>query len=151
MKKEYLFVFIAGLFLLSYVLEAVVNPLTVRLATPYEFLKPNLISRYPFTSTIIAIRALAIFATPIWLFSLLSGNHTAKGVTLLIVAGLTQLYAIQEVATGAKVIPLEWSLSLSLAGLALLLPTAGQLLLGLLLSAQRKLAPKPPEAPPTKD
>lgn len=151
MKKEYLFIFIAGLFLLAYVLEAVVNPLNLALTTPYDYLNPTLLARYPFTTAIILIRALAIFLTPVWLFSFLSGNHTLKGVVFLVVAGLAQLYAIQEIATGAQVIPLEWNLSLSLAGIALLLPTMGQLLLGLFHSAHRKLTKAPPETLPAKD
>jgi|SRR3989344_776949 len=154
MKKEYIFIFIAGLFLLAYVLEAVVNPLNLNLATPYDYLKPALLARYPFTTAIIIIRAVALFLAPVWLFSLLSGHHSAKGVTLLVVAGLAQLYAIQEVATRAQVIPLEWSLSLSLAGLALLLPAALQILLGLAHKTKEKLSRKkaPPEveaSPPT--
>lgn len=149
MKKEYLFVFIAGLFLLAYVLEAVVNPLNLALTTPYDYLKPALLAHYPFTTAIILIRALAIFLTPVWLFSFLSGNHTLKGVVFLVVAGLAQLYAIQEIATGAQVIPLEWSLSLSLAGVALLLPAVLQLLIGLAKKTKQKLAhPKAPVTPP---
>ncbi|MFZ2202671.1 MAG: hypothetical protein WAV56_04770 [Microgenomates group bacterium] len=142
MKKEYLFIFIAGLFLLAYVLEAIVNPLALNLATPYDYLNPAILTKYPFTTAIILIRAVAIFLTPLWLFSFFSGNHTLKGVVFLLVAGLAQLYAIQEIATGAQVIPLEWSLSLSLAGLALLLPAVLQLLLGLAKQTKQKLTPK---------
>lgn len=150
MKKEYLFIFIAGLFLLAYVLEAVVNPLELNLATPYDYLNPALLARYPFTTAIILIRAVAIFLTPLWLFSFLPGNHSLKGVVFLVVAGLAQLYAIQEVATNAQLIPLEWSLSLSLAGLALLLPAVFQLLLGLAKKTKQKFtpSPKPTEEPP---
>ena len=150
MKKEYTFVFIAGLFLLAYVLEAVVNPLNLNLATPYDYLKPALLARYPFTTAIIIIRALALFLSPVWFFSLLSGYHSLKGVVLLVIAGLAQLYAIQEIATGAQVTPLEWSLSLSLAGLALLLPAALQILLGLAHKTHEKLSRKktPPEIEP---
>lgn len=141
MKKEYAFVFIAGLFLLAYVLEAVVNPLALNLATPYDYLSPALLARYPFTTAIILIRALALFLAPVWLFSFLSGNHTLKGVVLLLVAGLAQLYAIQEIATGAQLIPLEWSLSLSLAGVALLLPSVLQFLISLAKKTKQKLTP----------
>src|SRR3972149_3100152 len=142
MKKESLFIFIAGIFLLAYVLEAVVNPLNLNLATPYDYLSPALLAKYPFTTAIILIRALALFLAPVWFFSLLSGYHSAKGVTLLVIAGLAQLYAIQEIATKAQVIPLEWSLSLSLAGLALLLPAALQILLGLAHKTHEKLTRK---------
>lgn len=144
MKKEYVFIFIAGLFLLAYVLEAVVNPLALSLATPYDYLDPAFLTRYPFTTAVILIRAVAIFLTPLWLFSFLSRNHSLKGVVLLLIAGLAQLYAIQEIATGAQLIPLEWSLSLSLAGVALLLPAVVQLLIGLAKKTKQKLSPPPP-------
>jgi hypothetical protein len=44
-------------------------------------------------------------------------------VVLLVWAGLIQLYAIQDIVTRAELIPIEWSLSLAVAGLALLIPT----------------------------
>ncbi len=148
MKKEYLFVFIGALFLLSYVLEAVVNPLPNSLASPYDFFNPNNLSRYPFTTADIIIKSLAIFMTPLWLFSLIKGHHTVKGVGLLVLSGLIQLYAIQEVATGAKVIPLEWSISFALAGLAMIIPAILQILLGLAHKTKQKLIPKTPKTEP---
>lgn len=143
MKKEYLFIFTAGLFLLAYVLEAVVNPLNINLATPYDFLKPTLIARYPFTSAILTIKTIAIFLSPLLLLSYLPKHHLAKGLLLIVLSGLAQLYTIQEVATGAKVIPMEWSLSITFAALALLLPAVIEILLGLAHKTAQKLSPKP--------
>ena len=74
---------------------------------------------------------------------------------LLIISGLAQLYAIQEIATGAQVIPMEWSLSLSLAGLALLLPASLQIFLGIAHKTKKKLTrkkvPQETEAAPSAD
>lgn len=149
MKKGYLFVFIAGLFLFSYILEVAASPLTVKLTTPYEFLKPDLISRYPFTAIDIAIKSLAIFLTPVLAISLINRHHFAKGIGLLVLLGLVQLYTIQQVATDAKVIPLEWTISLALASLALLLPALLHLLLGLAYKTKQKLsAPPNPKSGP---
>ena len=123
--KEYVLAIIAGLFLLAYVLQSGVKPLNLNLASPYQFLNPGYFKLYPFTSAIILIRGLAIFCSPLWLLSWFGPAHTAKAVTLLILSGLMQLYALQQVAgASAPTVSLEWSLSFTVAGLALLLPTA---------------------------
>ena len=151
MKKEYTLALIGGLFLLSYVLEAVINPLTLNLATPYDYLQPQYLTRYPFTSAIIFIRALAIFLTPVFLISFLPQAWFAKGVGLLILAGLLQLYSLQTVLNQTAVVPLEWALSLAIAGMALLLPTTYYLLRGFFTSMHQSLvksvSPPPPTSP----
>ena len=123
--KEYILAIIAGLFLLAYVLQSGVKPLNLNLASPYQFLSASYFKLYPFTSAIILIRALAILISPLWLLSWFGPAHTAKAVTLLILSGLAQLYALQQVAgASAPTVSMEWSLSFTAAGLALLLPTA---------------------------
>jgi len=139
MKKEYTLVFIIGLFLLSYVLEAVVNPLDVQLATPYHYIDPKYLLKYPFTTATIAIRALGMFLTPLWLMSFFEGHYGGKSATTLALAALMQLYALQEVTTGDSIIPLEWSLSLSIAGAVLLLPMLSFLFIGGLSTAHKKI------------
>lgn len=121
--KEYQLLIIGGLFLLAYVLEALVNPLAIKLATPYSYLAPVNLLKYPFTTAVIAIKSIAIFWTPLLLLSFINRAFAAKGSILLVLAGLLQLYSLQEIATGAQIIPLEWSLSFSVAGLLLLVPT----------------------------
>ena len=120
--KEYQLLIIIGLFIFGYILEALVNPLAVTLATPYSFLAPAIFLKYPFTSAIILIKAIAIFWTPLLLLSFIKKAHLAKASIILVLAGLLQLYTLQEIATGATVMPLEWSLALALAGILLLLP-----------------------------
>jgi hypothetical protein len=132
--KEYGFFTIIGLFIISYVLEATVDPLQLKLATPYEYFSPIYISKFPFSTTAIAIRSLAIFFSPLYLFSFFRGARFAKGTILLIASGLLQLYALQEVVSGTTLLPLEWSLSLALAGLILLLPSIINLIIGIFFS-----------------
>jgi hypothetical protein len=122
MKKEYLAALIGGLFLLAYVLEAVINPLTIQIASPYDFLKPELLSQYPFTAAIIAMRALGIFLIPALALSFFNKAYMAKALTSLLLAGLLQLYALQNIVTSA-VVPLEWALAFALGGAALVIPT----------------------------
>jgi len=132
MKKEVVLVVIIGLFLLSYVLDALVNPLDLPLATPFHYLlNPDILSTYAFTTASIFIRALGFFLSPLLLMSFWEGNYSAKGGILLVLIALMQLYALQDIATGAQVVPTEWSLSISLAGLALVLPLVWYFLLAL--------------------
>lgn len=141
--KEYQLLIIGGLFLLAYVLEALVNPLAIKLATPYAFLSPSNLLKYPFTTAVIAIKSIALFWTPLLLLSFINGAFAAKGSILLVLAGLLQLYSLQEIATGAQVIPLEWSLSFSVAGLLLLLPTVIFFLKHSVSGVQKKLSSTP--------
>ena len=122
MKQEHSLMVIVGLFLLSYLLDAVVNPLATPLATPYQFFSGGLALQYPFTTASIVIKGLGIFLTPPLIFSLFAGHNTPKGAALLIIIALMQLYALQDIATKAHVVPLEWALSISLAGIALTIP-----------------------------
>ena len=121
--KEYVLATVAGLFLLAYVLQSGVKPLTVGLSSPYAFLNPVYWQTYPFTTAIIIIRSLALFTLSLLILSFFGRANYAKGSALLVASGLAQLYALQEIITKSKMVALEWSLSLALAGLGLLLPT----------------------------
>jgi len=122
--------FIIGLFLLSYVLDAVVNPLHLNLPTPYHYLDPKVLNLYPFTTASIVIKGIALFLTPLLLLSLVEGYYPAKAGALLILIALMQLYALQDIATKAQVVPLEWALSISLAGVTLILPAIWYFIMG---------------------
>lgn len=147
MKKEYTLIFIVGLFLLAYVLDTVVEPLEVVLASPYAYISSDIFSQYPFTGASIAIKALGVFLTPLFLLSFMEKQYTAKGLILLIVAGLTQLYGIQELATGAKLLPIEWTVSLALGGAALLVPMVLYFTRGTFSSVSKGIAGPPDEDP----
>lgn len=122
MPKEYVLVLIVGLFLLAYLLEAVVDPLSLPLATPYEFLQNGSPGRFPFTTAVIFVRSLAVLLTPLWLLSFLERAWQFKAVSLLVVGTLLQLYSVQAVATPTVGIPLEWAISFAIGGLVLFLP-----------------------------
>lgn len=121
---------IVGLLILGYILDAIVNPLSLQLPTPYHFFEPGSFSTYPFTTTSIVIKSIALFLAPIWFLSFLSFNSLTKGTIILIISGLMQLYALQDVATNSQIVPLEWSLSLTLTGVLLLIPAVIYMLIG---------------------
>lgn len=126
MPKEYVLVLIVGLFLLAYLLEAVVDPLALPLTSPYGFFNLETIAKVPFTSAVIFVRSLAILITPLWLLSFVKNAWQFKAVTLLVVSVLIQLYGVQATATSSTVgIPLEWAISFALGGLTLFVPMLG--------------------------
>jgi hypothetical protein len=86
---------------------------------------------------------------PLWLMSFFKRGYMSKAVVTLVLAGLMQLYAIQEVATGARLVPLEWSLSLSIGGVALLIPTLIYFIRGGLDSMHKSLVEPLVDASPT--
>ena len=132
MKGEYWLATVVGLVILAYVLDSVVNPLTLSFPTPYHFFTIDLFKTYPFTSVSIFIKAVALFITPIIALSLFGGNKLLKGIILLILSGLFQLYALQDVASGAHTIPLEWAIAITLSGMALLLLSVIFVIIGLI-------------------
>ncbi|MFH1536289.1 MAG: hypothetical protein ABIC96_04475 [Patescibacteria group bacterium] len=139
MKKEYILVFIVGLFILAYVLDAVVNPLRLNLITPYHYFSPAIYTKYAFTSTSIVIKSIALLFTVLWLISFMKISRLLKGGILLGLSGLMQLYALQDVATGSQIIPLEWSLSFTLAGVLLLTPMIIYLIWGVIDLGHKKI------------
>ena len=131
MKKEYSLIFVVGLFLLGYLLDSVVNPLNISLSTPYHYFNPQYLTKYPFTTVSIFVKALGLFVTPLWVLSFLERKYTLKASILLILGVLMQLYALQDIVTDSKIVPIEWSLSISLAGGVLLVPMIMFFVMGL--------------------
>lgn len=121
-NKEQFFVIMIGLFLASYLLEKVVTPLHINFSTPYAFLKPSEFSRYPFTAVVVCLRAISLFMLPVFSLSFIPGKHFAKVGILLVIGSLSQLYSLQQLISGTTMIPLEWAISLAIAGALLILP-----------------------------
>ena len=147
MKQEYILILIAGLIILAYVLDAVVNPLNIKLVTPYHFFDPQILSKYTFTTASLVIKSIALFIAPLWFLSFLSFSKLTKGGILLFLSALMQLYALQDVATNSKIIPLEWSLALTLTGVVLLIPTIMFILAGLANKAHETITKDPYNVP----
>ena len=139
MKREHILFFSVGLFILAYVLDAVVNPLSITLATPYHFFTADIFSQYAFTTTSIIIKAIALLSSIIIFLSYTELNRFVKSIILLGLSGLMQLYALQDVATSSQILPLEWSLSFALAGLLLIIPMVIYFLLGIFGGARKRI------------
>lgn len=151
MKKEYLFITIMVGLLLAYLLEATVDPLSLKLATPYEYLNLKYASQFPFTAATIIIRSIAIFSIPLLFTSFFQGAYIGKAIFLVIFSALEQLYSLQEIVTGTTLLPLEWSLSLTMSGLVLLLPITTYILQGIFYKTKSTFEAKIDELGPTNE
>lgn len=145
LHKSQSFVIIVGLFIFSYLLESIVAPLKIQLASPYAFLDPLQLTQYPFTTAVIIIRSISLFMTPLLLLSFIPHRYFVKVGILLIIALLSQLYSFQQIISGTTLLPLEWAISISIAGALLILPVAIYILKGTYHTAKTKL--KRPKLP----
>lgn len=143
MKQEYTLIIVVGLMILAYVLDAVTPPLSIKLASPYNFFDPQIMYKYSFTTTSIVIKSIALFLATLRIISLLELNKLVKGSILLVISALLQLYALQDILTNARVLSLEWSLALTLTGVALLVPTIIFILAGLAGKAHKSITKDP--------
>ena len=122
MKKEYFVVIAIAFFIFAYVLDWISGPFNITLRNPYQFLSEDVFLRYPFTAVSIAIRTVALLISVLVCVLLLQKKYLQKGIFLLILSALAQLYAIQQIATGMLLLSLQWILSLAFAGLTIIVP-----------------------------
>lgn len=142
MKKEYLAVAVLGLFILAYVLDYVAGPISLTLTSPLQFLDETILAKYPFTATSVIIRTLGLFSTILLIFSFAQKRWFIKAALMLFLIALLELYAIQQLATGMAIVPIQWTLSFALTGVSLLIPTVVYVLLGIVALVLPKTKPK---------
>jgi hypothetical protein len=123
MEKEHWVVFAAGLFILSYVLDAVVEPLKTALesplTSPYQYFNPEIMGQYPFTTASIFIKALGLLIVVSILLSFMERKYIVKSVITIVLLALMQLYAVQDVISRSEMVTLEWDLGIALGGIFL--------------------------------
>ena len=148
MKKEYTAVIAISLFLFGYVLEALSGNVTLpALSSPSSFLNPTILNRYPFTATAIAVRTAAIVISVLLVLSFVAIKKHLKAVIIFVLAALLELYAIQQLATGMKVTPVEWTLSFAYSAI-LLAPAVVFFLIAGMFEAAHKALTKSDQTPP---
>jgi len=150
MKKEYVGATIVALYILSYVLDYLAGPIDIAITNPFIFLQEQL-PTYPFTAVAIGIKTIAIFLTLFFITSFIEKRFFLKAVIVFCIAALLELYAIQQLATGQRLVPIGWTLSFAFSGLTLILLTIIFTILGITtgIASQFKKDTKDPFAPPT--
>lgn len=132
MKKEYLAAIALAMFIFSYVLDWISGPVSIGVRNPFEFLSMAVISKYPFTTVSVALRAAAIVTCSLLAITFINKQYFVKGTILIVVASLAELYALQQITTGMRLISIQWTLSISVAGLGLIVPGILYILFGVL-------------------
>lgn len=130
MKKEYVAVVVLVLFILAYVFDSIAGPVSILLKSPFDYINPDLLSRYPFTTVSIVIRTIALFSTLLLILSFFEKKFLQKGLVIFFIAAMFILYAIQELATDSKLIPIQWTMALTWTGLLLIVPSVIFIFLG---------------------
>ncbi len=120
MNKEYWVIAAISFFILSSVLESIAGPVQLELANSFVFLSKSYLSVYPLTAVAIGVRALGFVVAVLLAISLLEKQHFLKATILFAVGVLAELYAVQQLATGSKITPVQLTLSFAYAGIALL-------------------------------
>ena len=141
MKSEIPAIIAVGLIVFASILDSLVKPLSLHLATPYHYFTLATVSLYPFTALSILLKTVALILTPIILLSMIGLKRSLSGGIMLGLSCLLQLYALQDVSSKSFSVPLEWSLALALAGIGLIIPTVIFLFFGLF---EKQPTPNPP-------
>ncbi len=139
MKKDYFWITVVGLLILSYVLDQISGPIGLKLKNPYLFIQQTHLSMYPLSAVAIAAKSIAITLIFVLGFSYLKISPFIKAIVLFFFAALGQLYAIQQLATNGTVTSFTWTLGIAFAGLICLIPIAIYLIKGAFSSAHQAL------------
>ncbi len=143
MKKEYTAVVTISFFLLAYILEALSGKVVFpAMTSPADFLNPEVLNKFPFTGMAIAIRTAALVLTVILILSFAQIKKYLKAAIVFVLALFFELYAIQQLATGARTTPLEWTLSFSYAAVVFI-PIILFFLIAGIFEAAHKVLTKP--------
>ncbi|HCU55591.1 hypothetical protein A2574_02550 [Candidatus Shapirobacteria bacterium RIFOXYD1_FULL_38_32] len=132
MKKEYLFIFTFALIVLAHAIDSISGPIALTVKNPYQFLNSPLMSQYPLTTFGIFSRTIGLFLL-VWLvLSFISGFNFQKAISLFVIFILSNLYAIQQLATGMKITTVQWTISIAFASTLLLIPLIYYLITGII-------------------
>jgi hypothetical protein len=119
MKKEHFLVTAIGLFIISYAIDYFAGPVNVTAKNPFTFVSAHTFSAYPFTALAVGLRTLGIVTSIVLTLSLMEKNYFAKSGISLFMAIAFFFYSIQQLATGGKTTPIQWTLSFAYSGMLL--------------------------------
>jgi len=150
MDKEYWLVGAITLLILASVLDYFAGAVSFSVGTnPFSFLSPNNLVVYPFTAVAIGLRALGMVVLILSAVSTIEKQFGFKAFGLFVIGVLAELYAVQQLATGSLVTPLNWTLAFAYAGV-LLIPVTFYYLLRAALSGINSEISGQPEEPESK-
>ncbi len=123
MKKEITFVITALLFLLAYALDYFAGKLSLTgIFSPLTFLSQTYFALYPMTFVAVIVRSIAIMLSITLILSVMERQYFIKLGIVAFLAFIAEIYAFQQLATGATITPLLWTLAISYGGAMLVVP-----------------------------
>lgn len=131
MKKEIVFVITALLFLLAYVLDYFAGKLSLQIASPIAFLNQSYFTLYPMTFVAVIVRSIAIMLSVTLILSVMERQYFVKIGISAFLAFIAEIYAFQQLATGATITPLLWTLAISYGGAMLVIPIIFYIFVGI--------------------
>lgn len=123
---------------LAYILDYFAGPISFALTTPLTFLTKSYLNSYPLTAFAVMIRALGIFISLLLLFSVIEKQYFVKAFTIFVISVLVELYAVQQIATGMRTTSIQWTLSISYAGMILVTAIVYFIIAGIIDSLRQK-------------
>ncbi len=151
MKKEYLAIIAVGFFILSYVLDFLGGSVLLPLKNPFDMLRQQTLSTYPFTAVSVGFKTLAVVIAILLSLSLIEKKYLAKGAFLIFLAAMMELYSVQQLATGIANLPIVWSVAISYSGILLLAPAVIYLIVGFIKIIHQNIALSSPDEPTRDD
>lgn len=122
MRKEIVFVITVLLFLLAYTLDYFAGKLSLSIVSPIAFLNQSYFTLYPMTFVAVMVRSVAIMLSVALILSVMERQYFVKLGIAAFLAFIAEIYAFQQLATGATITPLLWTLAISYGGAMLIVP-----------------------------
>lgn len=122
MRKEIVFVITAGLFILAYILDYFAGALSLSIVSPIAFLNQGYFALYPMTFVAVFVRSIAIMLSVTLILSVMDRQYFTKLGISFFLTFIAEIYAFQQLATGATITPLLWTLAISYGGAMLVIP-----------------------------
>lgn len=130
MKKEQFVLIALGLYILSYVLDLLGGSILTPIKNPFDLLGHGMLFTYPFTAVSIGLKTCAVVIVLLFLLQMIEQKQLAKGVFLIFLSALMELYSVQQLATGGGTLPIVWSVAISYSGILLLVSGVFYLIVG---------------------
>ncbi len=121
-KKEIVFIVTICLFGFSYLLDYFAGSLRLNITSPLMFLTQKFLVLYPMTFVSLAIRSVALMISVSLILSLIDKKYFAKSIICFFIGFIAEVYAFQQLATGARFTPVTWTLSIAYGGALLIIP-----------------------------
>ena len=131
MKKEITFVISLCMFAFAYVLDFLAGGVSIVVKDPFMFLTNPILTKYPLTVAGVFIRTIAIFLMIMVAFSLIQKRYFTKAFISLAASIFAEAYAIQQLTTGARTTPVQWTLSIAYAGALMMILVVYYILKGI--------------------